>query len=354
MNKEVLHPTTESIERILSELAHKPYANHNERLPGTVQVHLEDLKEILLEYGIKAAHPPVMYFSNDGENFEFHKTREEAIIAAEGAIEEFQDKLEDGEGYDIYSDGSFHAVSYGLVLRSSTITVDDTVTKRHHAKGDYQQWPVGTEILRLGLSGLSEVKNPKFVLNAPAQVGNGVFREGVAWETVVNAAIRNYRHEQSKEKSKPIVSPKQLMQIALGELLLVPKTPSEAHLCSMAMRDRHDFGLLDDQIRASLLRDMAKLYEEATGQGFHKIGSAEDNTIYDGLGAKHSYFRHIERMDKLVIKISPEDADKLKADLTKNIEKGHFVIGLPPYEDPLEALSIALIQSLEIKQEVIK
>ena len=354
MNKEVLHQTTESIERILSDLANKPYANHNERLPGMVLVHLEDLKDILLEYGVITANPAVTFFSHDGENFEFHQTHEEAVKAAESGIEHFQDKLADSDGYDIESDGDFHNVCYGIVLRSSCSHVDDTVTEKHHAKGDYQQWPVGTDILRLGLNGLSYAVNPTLYLNAPAQVGNGVFREGVAWETVVNAAIRNYRHEQSKEKSKPIVSPKQLIQIALGELLLVPKTPSEAHLCSMAMRDRHDFGLLDDQIRASLLRDMAKLYEEATGQGFHKIGSAEDNTIYDGLGAKHSYFRHIERMDKLVIKISPEDADKLKADLTKNIEKGHFVIGLPPYEDPLEALSIALIQSLEIKQEVIK
>ncbi|WP_151765755.1 hypothetical protein [Acinetobacter colistiniresistens] len=318
MNKEVLHQTTEQIERIKHILANRPYANHGERLPGTILVNLEDLAEILLEQGVIAANPAVTFFSHDGESFEFHQTHEAAVKAAEIGIERFQEKLADGEGYDIESDGDFHNVCYGLVLRSSCSHVDYTVTEEHHANGDFQQWPVGTDILRLGLNGLTYAVNPTLYLNAPAQVGNGVFREGVAWETVVNAAIRNYRHEQSKEKSKSIVSPRQLMQIAMGDLILVPKTPSVSLLCSMAMRDRHDFGLLDGQMQESMLRDMAKLYEEATGQGFHKIELEERKSLVDGLGASHPYLNRFPGMDKHFIKLSPEDAEKFKQDLEES------------------------------------
>lgn len=60
-----------------------------------------------------------------------------------------------------------------------------------------------------------------FVLDAPARVGGGVFREGVKWKTVIESAQRLYEH--SKDKIKPIVSPADLLKIASGDLVLVPK-----------------------------------------------------------------------------------------------------------------------------------
>lgn len=63
--------------------------------------------------------------------------------------------------------------------------------------------------------------------------------------------------------------------------LIVPSTPSRGVLWSMALRYRHDFGIDKDpedgfssgctfEERESILKLMAKLYEEATGQGFYK------------------------------------------------------------------------------------
>lgn len=60
-----------------------------------------------------------------------------------------------------------------------------------------------------------------FVLDAPARVGGGVFHEGVKWKTVIESAQRLY--EYSKDEIKPIVSPADMLKIANGELVLVPK-----------------------------------------------------------------------------------------------------------------------------------
>lgn len=68
----------------------------------------------------------------------------------------------------------------------------------------------------------------------------------------------------------------------MSDTVQVPRVPPEALLRSMAMRYRHDFGLeVDDhspmtcgttkEERAAILRVMAQLYEEATGQGFYRI-----------------------------------------------------------------------------------
>lgn len=60
-----------------------------------------------------------------------------------------------------------------------------------------------------------------FVLDAPARVGGGVFRKGVKWKTVIESAQRLYEH--SKDEINPIVSPSDILKIATGELVLVPK-----------------------------------------------------------------------------------------------------------------------------------
>lgn len=59
------------------------------------------------------------------------------------------------------------------------------------------------------------------VLDAPARVGGGVFREGVKWKTVIESAQRLYEH--SKDEINSIVSPSDILKIATGELVLVPK-----------------------------------------------------------------------------------------------------------------------------------
>jgi hypothetical protein len=98
------------------------------------------------------------------------------------------------------------------------------------------------EILREHGAFLKDDQNDQ-KLDEPAQVGNIVFREGVAWKTVVNSAKRNYLNQQIKEKTKPILSPKQLISISLGESLIVPKEPSIFCLHSMAMRYRMTISL---------------------------------------------------------------------------------------------------------------
>jgi len=193
------------------------------------------------------------------------------------------------------------------------------------------------------------ISQTEMKLDQPAQIGGATFREGVRWETVINAAKRHYRHNKSQEKSKPIVSPSQLMQIALGDLLLVPKTPSEACLCSMAMRYRHDFGLLDQVMQESCLITMRQLYEEATGQGFYKLGSEERKSLVDGLGTRHPYFERLINMDKVILKVSPEEAEKLKKDLEDARKNGHFRV-MPSYgtcTDAIDAFNQAAFENID-------
>lgn len=54
----------------------------------------------------------------------------------------------------------------------------------------------------------------------------------------------------------------------------LPATPSNDHLASMAMRYRHDFGLLDESTKAAILVTMKQLFEEATGRGFYQLPEA--------------------------------------------------------------------------------
>lgn len=56
--------------------------------------------------------------------------------------------------------------------------------------------------------------------------------------------------------------------------VLVPKVASQDHLESIALRDRHDFGLLTGSHRDYALDSARKMYEECTGQGFHKLPDA--------------------------------------------------------------------------------
>ncbi len=49
----------------------------------------------------------------------------------------------------------------------------------------------------------------------------------------------------------------------------LPVEPPTSLLYSMAMRYRHDFGLLDDATKMSVLTTMRQLYEEVSGHGFH-------------------------------------------------------------------------------------
>lgn len=98
----------------------------------------------------------VNYFSNDGENYEIHKTLAEAKHEAECAIEHYSDRLADQE-CDPSSDGSFNQIGYGVILAESSYTVDHVVTQDDIDKGNYS-YDVGTEIMSLHLI---EAQEPK-------------------------------------------------------------------------------------------------------------------------------------------------------------------------------------------------
>ncbi len=48
-------------------------------------------------------------------------------------------------------------------------------------------------------------------------------------------------------------------------------SPDPALIDSMAMRYRHDFGLLPENERESIRTTMRQLWEEATGRGFYRL-----------------------------------------------------------------------------------
>lgn len=64
-------------------------------------------------------------------------------------------------------------------------------------------------------------------LNKPARIGGTVFREGVAWETVIECAQRHYDYGQCDTQPTPLISPSDAIKLASGELVLVPKEPTE-------------------------------------------------------------------------------------------------------------------------------
>lgn len=55
--------------------------------------------------------------------------------------------------------------------------------------------------------------------------------------------------------------------------VVVPVEPTPEHIDSIAMRYRHDFGLLPEDQRDNLRRFARQLYEECTGQGFYKLAA---------------------------------------------------------------------------------
>ena len=55
------------------------------------------------------------------------------------------------------------------------------------------------------------------------------------------------------------------------DMVMVPREPTEGLLVSMAMRYRHDFGVLDSGMQHSILIDMRKLHEEVVGEGFYRF-----------------------------------------------------------------------------------
>lgn len=69
-----------------------------------------------------------------------------------------------------------------------------------------------------------ERKDP--VLDAPARVGGLTFGKGIKWSTVIEAAQRHCKYSPTNEK--PIVSPADMLKIASGELVLMPKEPTQA------------------------------------------------------------------------------------------------------------------------------
>ena len=64
-------------------------------------------------------------------------------------------------------------------------------------------------------------------------------------------------------------SPCICIPVVEGKLVSVPVEPDRALLASMAMRYRHDFGLLDKQTQESIMTTMMQLHEEVIGKGFY-------------------------------------------------------------------------------------
>lgn len=72
--------------------------------------------------------------------------------------------------------------------------------------------------------------------------------------------------------------------------VVVPVEPTPEHIDSIAMRYRHDFGLLPEDQRDNLRRFARQLYEECTGQGFYKLAApapVERCPNCDGTGDVH-------------------------------------------------------------------
>ena len=90
------------------------------------------------------------FFSYDGfGNYSRHDNLLEAKREAELAIDCFADQLGDGS-FHPDADGNFQDVGYGVILGTSSYSVDHVVTQDDVDNGEYS-YPVGTEILSLNL-----------------------------------------------------------------------------------------------------------------------------------------------------------------------------------------------------------
>lgn len=59
------------------------------------------------------------------------------------------------------------------------------------------------------------------------------------------------------------------------KFVTVPVEPDTALLASMAMRYRHDFGLMDASAQESIMRTMRQIHEEVVGTGFYSVEQRE-------------------------------------------------------------------------------
>lgn len=114
------------------------------------------------------------FFSYDGcGNYMRHENLLEAKIEAESAVNYFEDQLGDGS-FHPDGDGNFQDVGYGVILGTSSYSVDHVVTQDDVDNGEYS-YPVGTEILSLNLVDLvrdqPQKTNPNAFLSAIADMG---------------------------------------------------------------------------------------------------------------------------------------------------------------------------------------
>lgn len=58
--------------------------------------------------------------------------------------------------------------------------------------------------------------------------------------------------------------------------VLVKVEPDPALLASMAMRRRHDFGLLPQKDREYMVHEMSQVHEEVVGRGFYQPSNREE------------------------------------------------------------------------------
>jgi hypothetical protein len=74
-----------------------------------------------------------------------------------------------------------------------------------------------------------------------------------------------------------------------GEVSDKPVEPDPALIYSMAMRYRHDFGLLDDRERDSICTTMRQLWEEVVGLGFYRAPVRSDAWVAEAMRRADEY-----------------------------------------------------------------
>lgn len=89
------------------------------------------------------------YFSHDGDNYQVHKSLNQAKNDAQGAIDYYSDRLADGD-FHPESDGNYQDIGFGVVLGRSDYSLLRIITQQDIDNGECE-YPVGTEILELHL-----------------------------------------------------------------------------------------------------------------------------------------------------------------------------------------------------------
>ena len=122
---------------------------------------------------------------------------------------------------------SFSIIDNMYVLIPSMASADDVIKElaERAVNSAFALWLIQSRQKQVVIDDLNiQLKDAKAtpeVLNAHARVGGLTFQRGIKWSTVIESAQRLYKY--SKDEIKPIISPADMLKIACGDLVLVPK-----------------------------------------------------------------------------------------------------------------------------------